>query len=172
MSDRGKGRKGLGKGGAKRHRKILRDIQGITKPAIRRQHTGSETRAFFLWHRTPLAVPWQHQNATVWCLAPYAVPKLEILTPKRYDEHPLAYFASYKRPLRTKTFGRLFKECLPGITVNCENLTNSTVCLSCTAVHRGAGAIISGTFQHYFLSCNAVLSSFQSFQRPKQSISG
>tara|TARA_B100001059_G_C17500547_1_gene410828 strand:- start:18 stop:335 length:318 start_codon:yes stop_codon:yes gene_type:complete len=29
--------KGLGKGGGKRHRKILRDnIQGITKPAIRR----------------------------------------------------------------------------------------------------------------------------------------
>ena len=37
MSGRGKGGKGLGKGGAKRHRKILRDnIQGITKPAIRR----------------------------------------------------------------------------------------------------------------------------------------
>ena len=35
MSGRGKGGKGLGKGGAKRHRKILRDnIQGITKPAI------------------------------------------------------------------------------------------------------------------------------------------
>ena len=34
---RGKGAKGLGKGGAKRHRKVLRDsIQGITKPAIRR----------------------------------------------------------------------------------------------------------------------------------------
>ena len=33
---RGKGGKG-GKGGAKRHRKVLRDnIQGITKPAIRR----------------------------------------------------------------------------------------------------------------------------------------
>ena len=33
----GKGCKGLGKGGAKRHRKVLRDnIQGITKPAIRR----------------------------------------------------------------------------------------------------------------------------------------
>jgi len=32
MSGRGKGGKGLGKGGAKRHRKILRDnIQGITK---------------------------------------------------------------------------------------------------------------------------------------------
>ncbi len=34
---RGKGGMGLGKGGAKRHRKVLRDnIQGITKPAIRR----------------------------------------------------------------------------------------------------------------------------------------
>lgn len=33
----GRGRHGLGKGGALRHRKILRDsIQGITKPAIRR----------------------------------------------------------------------------------------------------------------------------------------
>ena len=33
MTERGKG---LGKGGAKRHRKVLRDnIQGITKPAIR-----------------------------------------------------------------------------------------------------------------------------------------
>ena len=37
MSGRGKGGKGLGKGGAKRHRKILRDsVCGITKPAIRR----------------------------------------------------------------------------------------------------------------------------------------
>eukprot|EP00634_Sargassococcus_sp_CCMP2135_P000539 CAMPEP_0198674782 /NCGR_PEP_ID=MMETSP1467-20131203/98087_1 /TAXON_ID=1462469 /ORGANISM="unid. sp., Strain CCMP2135" /LENGTH=103 /DNA_ID=CAMNT_0044411683 /DNA_START=43 /DNA_END=354 /DNA_ORIENTATION=- len=37
MSGRGKGGKGLGKGGAKRHRKVLREnIQGITKPAIRR----------------------------------------------------------------------------------------------------------------------------------------
>jgi histone H4 len=49
MSGRGKGGKGLGKGGAKRHRKILRDnirmllyrkhliyLEGITKPAIRR----------------------------------------------------------------------------------------------------------------------------------------
>lgn len=37
MSGRGKGGKGLGKGGAKRHRTVLRDnIQGITKPAIRR----------------------------------------------------------------------------------------------------------------------------------------
>ena len=37
MSGRGKSSKGLGKGGAKRHHKVLRDnIQGITKPAIRR----------------------------------------------------------------------------------------------------------------------------------------
>jgi histone H4 len=37
MSGRGFGGKGKGKGGAKRHRKVLRDnIQGITKPAIRR----------------------------------------------------------------------------------------------------------------------------------------
>jgi len=37
MTGRGKGGKGLGKSGAKRHRKVLRDnIQGITKPAIRR----------------------------------------------------------------------------------------------------------------------------------------
>ena len=37
MTGRGKGGKGLGKGGAKRHRKVLRDnIQGITTPAIRR----------------------------------------------------------------------------------------------------------------------------------------
>jgi histone H3/H4 len=33
----GLGAKGLGKGGAKRHKKVLRDkLQGITKPAIRR----------------------------------------------------------------------------------------------------------------------------------------
>lgn len=37
MPGKGKGTMGLGKGGAKRHRKVLRDnIQGITKPAIRR----------------------------------------------------------------------------------------------------------------------------------------
>jgi histone H4 len=37
MTGRGKGGKGLGKGGAKRHKKVIKDsIQGITKPAIRR----------------------------------------------------------------------------------------------------------------------------------------
>ncbi|XP_042070325.1 uncharacterized protein LOC102299975 [Haplochromis burtoni] len=37
LKKKSKGGKGLGKGGAKRHRKVLRDnIQGITKPAIRR----------------------------------------------------------------------------------------------------------------------------------------
>ena len=35
MSGRGKGGKGLGKGGAKRHRKVLRDnIQGITVSSV------------------------------------------------------------------------------------------------------------------------------------------
>ncbi|CAM6090689.1 unnamed protein product [Calypogeia fissa] len=37
MAGTGKGGKGLGKGTAKRHRKVLRDnIEGIRKPAIRR----------------------------------------------------------------------------------------------------------------------------------------
>jgi histone H4 len=37
MTGRGKGGKGLAKGGAKRHAKVLKDnIKGITKPAIRR----------------------------------------------------------------------------------------------------------------------------------------
>ncbi|KAL3113800.1 hypothetical protein niasHT_006143 [Heterodera trifolii] len=37
MSGYGKGGKGLGKGGAKRHRKVARyNVQGITKPVIRR----------------------------------------------------------------------------------------------------------------------------------------
>lgn len=37
MSGKGKGGKGVGKGGAKRHRRVLRDnLQGITKQAIRR----------------------------------------------------------------------------------------------------------------------------------------
>jgi histone H4 len=37
MVGKGKNGKSLGKGGTKRHKKILRDnIQGITKPAIRR----------------------------------------------------------------------------------------------------------------------------------------
>ena len=37
MSSRDKGGKGLGKGGTKRHRKVLCDnIKGITKPTIRR----------------------------------------------------------------------------------------------------------------------------------------
>ena len=41
MSGRGKGGKGLGKGGAKRHRKVLRDkIQGLTKPVVRRLERG------------------------------------------------------------------------------------------------------------------------------------
>ena len=46
VSGHGKGGKGLRKGGAKCHRKILRNnIQGITKPAIRRlAHRGGVKR--------------------------------------------------------------------------------------------------------------------------------
>ena len=37
MTGRGKGGKGLGKGGAKRHKKVFREnIRGVTNPAIRR----------------------------------------------------------------------------------------------------------------------------------------
>ena len=37
MSGRGKAAQGLGKGGARRHRRVRRNnIQGITKPALRR----------------------------------------------------------------------------------------------------------------------------------------
>ena len=44
------GGKGLGKGGAKRHRKILRDnIQGITKPAIRRLARRMLASLLFRW---------------------------------------------------------------------------------------------------------------------------
>ncbi|KAI8427029.1 hypothetical protein MSG28_014670 [Choristoneura fumiferana] len=52
MTGRGKGGKGLGKGGAKRHRKVLRDnIQGITKPAIRRLARRAGLSAnYFLYH--------------------------------------------------------------------------------------------------------------------------
>ena len=37
MAGRGKGEKGLGKGGAKRHREVLRDdIQEVARPEVRR----------------------------------------------------------------------------------------------------------------------------------------
>jgi len=55
----GKGGKGLGKGGAKRHRKILRDnIQGITKPAIRRlARRGGVKRISASKWRVALSIP-------------------------------------------------------------------------------------------------------------------
>ncbi|MBN3326796.1 H48 protein, partial [Atractosteus spatula] len=54
MSGRGKGEKELGKGGAKRHRKVLRDnIQG-TKPAIRRlaRHGGVKRISGLIYEET------------------------------------------------------------------------------------------------------------------------
>ena len=56
MTGRGKGGKGLGKGGAKRHRKVLRDnIQGITKPAIRRLDVHASSRLRRSSARRPFA---------------------------------------------------------------------------------------------------------------------
>merc|ERR1712050_340451 len=55
MTGRGKGGKGLGKGGAKRHRKVLRDnIQGITKPAIRRlaRRGGAKRISSYIYEET------------------------------------------------------------------------------------------------------------------------
>ena len=52
MSGRGKGGKGLGKGGAKRHRKVLRDnIQGITVRAPRRGGRGARAHRPLPAHR-------------------------------------------------------------------------------------------------------------------------
>lgn len=50
MSGKGSGGKGLGKGGAKRHRRNIRDnLQGVTKPAIRRlARRGGVKRISFL----------------------------------------------------------------------------------------------------------------------------
>ncbi|KAK7025815.1 histone-fold-containing protein [Favolaschia claudopus] len=49
MSGRGKGGRGLGIGGAKRHRKVLRDtIQSITKPDIRRLARRGGVKRMFL----------------------------------------------------------------------------------------------------------------------------
>ncbi|XP_003793439.1 histone H4 type VIII-like [Otolemur garnettii] len=56
MSGRGKGRKGLGKGGAKRHSKVLRDkIQGITKPVIQRLacRGGVKSISSLIYEETP-----------------------------------------------------------------------------------------------------------------------
>ncbi|XP_037698183.1 histone H4-like [Choloepus didactylus] len=55
MSGRGKGGKGLGKGGAKCHRKVLRDnIQVITKPAIRclARHGGMKRISGLIYEET------------------------------------------------------------------------------------------------------------------------
>ena len=68
MSGRGKGGKGLGKGGAKRHRKILRDnIQGITKPAIRRlARRGGVKRISGLIYEETRGVPGLEIKKNVW----------------------------------------------------------------------------------------------------------
>ena len=71
MSGRGKGGKGLGKGGAKRHRKVLRDnIQGITKPAIRRLARRVVSSASLVWSTRKLVAfskcSWRTWSVTLW----------------------------------------------------------------------------------------------------------
>ncbi len=57
MSGRGKGGKGLGKGGAKRHRKVLRDnIQGITVSNEYLSFSKRGTRGSFLHRRKEVVV--------------------------------------------------------------------------------------------------------------------
>jgi len=68
MSGRGKGGKGLGKGGAKCHRKILRDsIQGITKPAIRRlaRHGGVKRISGLIYEETKAVLRERHLSPTL-----------------------------------------------------------------------------------------------------------
>ena len=68
MSGRGKGGKGLGKGGAKRHRKVLRDnIQGITKPAIRRlaRRGGVKRISGLIYEETRGVLKVRHLNSCI-----------------------------------------------------------------------------------------------------------
>ncbi|GLJ55875.1 hypothetical protein SUGI_1199730 [Cryptomeria japonica] len=66
MFRRGKGGKGLGKGGAKRHMKVLRDnIQGITKPTIKHMAKRGEDEDVFAASRPTM----QHNlNFPLWLL--------------------------------------------------------------------------------------------------------
>ena len=72
MSGRGKGGKGLGKGGAKRHRKVLRDnIQGITKPAIRRlaRRGGVKRISGLIYEETRGVLKVSFTVLILWCIA-------------------------------------------------------------------------------------------------------
>ena len=98
MSGRGKGGKvrtelqlflrlltipqGLGKGGAKRHRKILRDnIQGITKPAIRRlaRRGGVKRISGLIYEETRGVLKIFLENVRASCLRPSALIYLSLL---------------------------------------------------------------------------------------------
>ena len=75
MSGRGKGGKGLGKGGAKRHRKVLRDnIQGITVRALRDLELWSLKEQL-----TKLARPFKRPLAR--CLPFFARPPPKLFAP-------------------------------------------------------------------------------------------
>ena len=84
MSGRGKGGKGLGKGGAKRHRKILRDnIQGITKPAIRRlaRRGGVKRISGLIYEETRGVLKVFLENVTVMLLPTPSTPSARLSLP-------------------------------------------------------------------------------------------
>ena len=78
MSGRGKGGKGLGKGGAKRHRKVLRDnIQGITVSGSGREgggRGGTESGAPTDFPRAPRHAPPRHPLTHTPPLSPPPLP--------------------------------------------------------------------------------------------------
>jgi hypothetical protein len=85
MTGRGKGGKGLGKGGAKRHRKVLRDnIQGITT-FVTQSHTLNTPSA-------RLSQPWTsstHSNARD---ALSTVSAVKSLARHRQQQHKTVFF--------------------------------------------------------------------------------
>ncbi len=77
MSGRGKGGKGLGKGGAKRHRKVLRDnIQGITVSGAERGGLLGAGRC-----ACPLSAPPASPASQLTPLPPLPPPLLLLLLP-------------------------------------------------------------------------------------------
>jgi len=84
---------GLGKGGAKRHRKILRDnIQGITKPAIRRlaRRGGVKRISGLIYEETRGVLKIFLENVRVFCLPFKTFPYLSaqvIRDSVTYTEH-------------------------------------------------------------------------------------
>lgn len=103
MSGRGKGGKGLGKGGAKRHRKVLRDnIQGITKPAIRRlARRGGVKRISGLIYEETRSVLKVRFKVLVIPFGKYQIGHLKVLRQKFQESHRFFWRTLYVMLWRT-----------------------------------------------------------------------